>query len=90
MQYLQWKWLQIDHNFTEIIPSSDWQLANIGSYNGLVPIKPQAVIWTNDCIVSWHRYGSLGLNELSISVKLCERHGVQKFRQIACFVKNLF
>ena len=36
----------------------------IGSDNGLAPIIRQAIIWTNDGIVYWRIYASLGLNEL--------------------------
>ena len=38
---------------------------SIGLDNGLVTIKEQAVIWTDDCIVHWRMYASPGLNELS-------------------------
>ena len=40
---------------------------NIGSDNGLAPIRRQAIIWTNGGLVYWHIYASLGLNELSIN-----------------------
>ena len=36
----------------------------IGSDNGLVPSRWHAIIWTNDGIVYWRIYASLGLNEL--------------------------
>ena len=36
----------------------------IGSDNGLAPSRWQAIIWTNDGIVYWRIYASLGLNEL--------------------------
>ena len=41
------------------------QYFNIGSDNGLVPVRQQAIIWTNDGLVYWHKYVSLGLNELN-------------------------
>ena len=40
------------------------QLINIGSNNGLVPNRRQAIIWTNDSLFYWRIYASLGLNEL--------------------------
>ena len=32
--------------------------------NGLAPVRRQAIIWTNDGLVYWHKHASLGLNEL--------------------------
>ena len=37
----------------------------IGTDNGFVPVRQQAIIWTNDGLVYWCIYASLGLNELS-------------------------
>ena len=37
--------------------------SSIGSDNGLEPNRPQAIIWTNDGLVYWGIYASLGLNE---------------------------
>ena len=47
--------------------------ALIGSYNGLAPIRRQAImcqaiIWTNVGIVCRHIYVSLGLNELNLDI----------------------
>ena len=39
------------------------QYVIIGSDNGLVPNRQQAIIWTNDGLVYWGIYASLGLNE---------------------------
>ena len=44
---------------------SNWQLTIIGSDNGLSPNRQQAIIWTNEGLVYWPMYVSLGLNELS-------------------------
>ena len=40
------------------------QYSSIGSDNGLVPTRRQAIIWTNDGLSYWRIYASLGLNEL--------------------------
>ena len=40
------------------------QQISIGSDNGLVPNRRQAIIWTNDCLVYWRIYASLGLNDI--------------------------
>ena len=37
----------------------------IGSGNGLVPNRQQAIIWTNNDLVHWGLYASIGLSELS-------------------------
>ena len=41
------------------------QLVIIGSDNGLAPSRRQAIIWTNDGLIYWHKYASVSLNELS-------------------------
>ena len=41
-------------------------LLTIGSDNGLMLVRRQAIIWTNDCIVYWSIYVSLGLDELKM------------------------
>ena len=43
--------------------SNQWY-ANIGSDNGLAPIRRQTIIWTNDGLVCWRIYASLSLNVL--------------------------
>ena len=43
---------------------SNWQLTIIGSDNGLSLNRRQPIIWTNDGVVCWSTYASLGLNEL--------------------------
>ena len=43
------------------------QYCSIGSDNGLVPARRQAIIWTND-LVYQRIYASLGLNELTIAL----------------------
>ena len=41
-----------------------WQWYSIGSDNGLVPNRRQAIIWTNDGLGWWRIYASFNLNEL--------------------------
>ena len=48
---------------------SNWQYVIIGLDNGLAPNRRQAIIWTNDGLVNWCIYVSLGLNELSSHFK---------------------
>ena len=43
----------------------NWQYAIIGSDDGLVPIRWQAIICTNDGLVYWRIYVSLGVDELN-------------------------
>ena len=53
-------------NFTEICSlGCNWQYGGIGSDNGLVQIRQQDIIWSNDGMFYWHLYASLGLNELN-------------------------
>ena len=46
---------------------SSQQYSSIDSDNGLMSIKQQTIIWTNDGIVYWRTYASIGLNELNHS-----------------------
>ena len=46
---------------------------------GLVPVRRQAIIWTNDGLVHWRIYASLGLNELIAkwqSIVQCTSNGL--------------
>ena len=43
---------------------SNWQLASIGSGNGLVPNRRQAITWTSEDPVNWRIYAALGGDEL--------------------------
>ena len=46
---------QITYYFTEICSlASNWELASIGSDNGLAPDRRQAIIWTNGGLFHWH------------------------------------
>ena len=60
-------WFSINLSLiTEVCPlESSQNYFRIGSYNGLAPTRRQAIIWTNDGLVWWCIYASLGLNELS-------------------------
>ena len=44
---------------------------SIGSGNGLVPDRWQAIMWTNDDIVSWRTHALLGICKLMRQNKLC-------------------
>ena len=59
-------------------PASSWldtintlrprQYSNIGSNNGLVPARRQAIIWTNDCkLIDAYMGGSASMRKKSIS-----------------------
>ena len=62
---LQWKVLYFISNFTEIhFQVSNYQYAHIGSDIGFAPIRPQAIIWTNDGQVHIHA-SPTGFNELT-------------------------
>ena len=51
-QWTLFRWVQLKY-------------ASIGSDNGLEPTRRQAIIWTNDGLVYWRKYASLGLRELT-------------------------
>ena len=48
MQLLEWKSINFDYNFTEVYHkwSSINKYSSIGSDNGLLPIRWQAIVWT--------------------------------------------
>ena len=49
MHFLEWKCIDFDEYFTEVYSQgSNLQYSNIGSDNGLGPIRRQAIIWAND------------------------------------------
>ena len=57
--------VRISLDFTEIWSyGSNQQYSNIGSDDGLVPTRRQAIIWTNDGTCYQRIYASLGLKEL--------------------------
>ena len=61
INFLEWKWWNSDSNFTEICSQEfNWQKASIGSGNGLVPKRWQAITWTNAHTVHWCIYAALG------------------------------
>ena len=54
MHFLERKCLNFHWYFTEVYSQgSNWQYTSIGSDNGLVPTRQQAIIWTNDDLVYW-------------------------------------
>ena len=60
----QWKYLYSDWKFMEIY---FWvfNYTSICSHNGFEPYSWQAIICTNDSIVKWHIYTSLGLDKIT-------------------------
>ena len=59
------KMYEFQEKFTKVCSyRSNWQYSSIGSDNGLVPNRWQAIFWTNGGLVYWCIYASLGLNEL--------------------------
>ena len=60
--FLEWKLSNLKQNFTEICFSLyNWRYVGIGSDNGLMPNRWQAIIWTNDGLVQWGIYALLSL-----------------------------
>ena len=60
--------LSFIYNFTAICSQgSDQQQVSIGSNNGLVPYRREAIISTKDDLLYWCIYALLSLNELKIS-----------------------
>ena len=65
MHFPEWKCVNFEWNFTELCSQgSNWQYASIGSDNGLVPNRRQAIIWNNGGLGCQLIYASRGLNEL--------------------------
>ena len=56
------------------------------------PGRRQAIIWTNDGIVYWRSYASLGLNEFVLSLRWRhnERYGVSNHQLHDCLLNRLF
>ena len=57
-------WLQFHLNFSQC---SNDKWVSIGSNNRLTSNRRQAIIWTDDSLVYWHIYASLGHDELMVS-----------------------
>ena len=65
MHFLQWKYLNVDEYLTEVcFEGWNYQYSGIGSDNGLALTGQQAIMWTNDGLIWWLIYVSLGLGEL--------------------------
>ena len=72
MHFIKWKSLNFNWNFNEVCCwMCSWQYTSIGSYNGLAPRRRQAIIWSNDGLVYWRIYASLGLNGTEQNVRYC-------------------
>ena len=66
IHFLEWKLLDFKWYFIEMCSLwSNWQNVTISSDNGLVLNRRQAIIWTNEDLVYWRIYASLGLSELT-------------------------
>ena len=64
--FLLWKLLYFYSNSTQIYSQRFYQqYASIGSGNGLMSKRWQAIVWTNAGLVYWCVYAPLGLNELN-------------------------
>ena len=66
MHFVECKCINFDSDFTEV--SSQWsnqQYSSIESYNGLTPLRREAIMWINDGLICWRIIASLGLNELN-------------------------
>ena len=49
VHFLEWNvWIPIEISLKFVPKGPNKQYANIGSDNGLAPIRRQAIIWTND------------------------------------------
>ena len=58
-------WILIRISLKFVSNGFKWQYSNIVADNGLVSIRREAIIWTNDGLVYWRIYAVLGLSELS-------------------------
>ena len=79
-----------DLNLTEACFSGfNKQYAIIGSDNGLVPMRQQAINWTNDGLVHWHIYASPDLNNIAVIKSPSSlRHIVQFLKNITVDLQN--
>ena len=57
-------WISIKISLRFVPKGSISNIFSIGLYNGLAPVRRQAIIWTNDGLVYWRTYAPLGLSEL--------------------------
>ena len=66
MHFLDWKLVYFAYDFTETYsPELNQRYVSIGSDNGLVPERQQAIIWTNAVLVYWCIYPLHGLGDLT-------------------------
>ena len=80
------KLLNFRSNLTEIYSlGSNWEYGSIGSDNGLVPNRHQAIIWSSAGMLYWCIYVSLGSHELVAWWNMFYyQHGVDKI-WFACY-----
>ena len=85
MHFLEWKVLYFDLNFTEVCSQGfNWQNVCIGSGNGLVPNRRQAIIWPTSLR---HICSSRGELSWSIYLRHWGSHGTENL--IGAFVDSL-
>ena len=72
MHFLEWKSLYFNSNFTEMCSQQPkCQYAGIGSENGVVPNRQQAIIWTKGALVYMRHLALMSLeSELCITASL--------------------
>ena len=57
------------NNIFNFIFLKEYLKESIGSDNGLRPHRQQSIMWTDDGLVCWHIYASLGLNKSMITCR---------------------
>ena len=66
MHFREWKMLYFEKYFTDICSQGfNWQSSSIGTDNGLMPNRQQAIIWTSADPIHWRMYATLGGDELT-------------------------
>ena len=63
MHLREWKIFEFQIISHWHVLGSIWEYVMVGWDNGLAPNMRQVIIWTNDGLVYWCTYASLGLNE---------------------------
>ena len=67
IHFIEWKCMNFRLKFQwNLFLRFELIIFSNGSDNCLAPSRRQAIIWTNDGIVYWRIFTSLGLNELTI------------------------
>ena len=90
-----WIWNKISLKYVSL--GGNWQFGSIGSDNGLVPNRHQAIIWNNDGMFYWCIYAPPCLNELTLQIldlcllftMLTDAQTCLSVWQIACTVPSV-